>query len=138
MKLHAYVAISLLILLFQNRGLSQDNHLDKPVHDSKETKTLDHDLRKVTSESQQLDIEIDTHKLETDIDTAIENAVRSIDLRFEDMDVHPIEIDLSDLNLNWDHLENDFDYRDINIDRIEFDMEELDIDIDIDLDNWRK
>lgn len=141
MKLHTCIlAIALLVLVFPIRGLSQDNNLqpdlDKPLNDSKDTKTFGDDIRRVTSDSYQLDIDIDNHELETEIETAIDQAIRSINLRFEDMDVHPIEIDLSDLNLNLDHLYRDFDFNDIDIDRIEFDMEDLDIDIDIDDDDF--
>jgi hypothetical protein len=141
MKLRTCIlAIGLLVLIFQNRALSQDNSLqsdpDKPLGDSKDTKSFGDDLRKVTSGSYKLDIDIDNHELEADIDTAIDEAFRSIEFTFEDIDVQPIEIDLSDLVLNLDHLELDFDFRDINIDRIELDMEDLDIDIDIDDDDF--
>ncbi len=141
MKLHTCIlAVLLLVLVFQNRGLSQDNslqsNLDKPLSDSKDTKPFGDNIRRVTSDSYQLDIDINNHELETEIETAIDQAIRSIDLRFEDMDVHPIEIDLSDLNLNLDYLGRDFDFSDIDFDRIEFDMEDLNIDIDIDDDDF--
>ena len=139
MKLHTYVlAISLLVLFFQNRGLSQEKNPqsdpDKPLSRSQETKRTGDGLRKVSLDSYQRDIDIDNDELETEIETAVDNAIRSIELRFEDIYVHPVQIDLSELNLDWERLEGDFDFMHINIDRVEPDMEDFDIDISIDED----
>jgi hypothetical protein len=138
MKLQTYVwMISLLVLVFQNRGLSQEKNsqsdLEKTLIQSRETKSTDDGLRKVSLDSNQLDIDI-SHELETEIEAAVDNAIRSLEFRFGDLNVHPVQIDLSDLNLKWEKLEVDFDFPHINIDHLEPDLEDFDFNISIDED----
>ena len=138
MKLPNYVlAISLFVLLFQNKGLSQGIQQageDKPSNHSEEANTIGDGLRKVASHSYEQDIDIEVHELENDIEAAVENVLKSFELSFKEINIHPVEVDLSDLNINLDRFEVDFDFRDINIDRMEFDMENIDLNIDIDED----
>ena len=135
MKLYTYVlAICLFVLLSPNLGLSQDNQQsgkDKPFNQSEE-KTVGDGLRKVISYSYEPDIDIEIHEMEDDIESAVENALTSFELSFEDIDVHQVDVDLTNMELNLDGLDLDFDFHDINIERMEFDMEDIDINIDED------
>jgi hypothetical protein len=77
---------------------------------------------------------IDNTRLDADIETVLNNALRSIDFEF-DFNFEPPEIDLSDLNLELDALKSEFLYLDIDVDQELSD--DLDINIDIDADDLK-
>lgn len=92
-------------------------------------------LRKInTHRDRNFDIKIDEEALEAKIESAVEEAMRSVEVELGRLEIHiePIEIDLSNLDVNIDPIVINIPDMDINIEPIEIDMEDMDIDIDID------
>ena len=144
MKPHnRFLAICLIVLLAQIPGLSQDNNprsdTVKPVNENSNPETRS-SVRKIASGSfDNIDIDINEEALETDIEIAIDNAMRSVEIVLEGLPVHLdlMKTDFSGLDMEFDPI--DLNLRDMNIDiePVEFDMDDLDINIKLDDDDFR-
>lgn len=144
MKPHnRFLAICLIVLLAQIPGLSQDNNPQsdtaKPVNESSNPE-IRSSARIIASGSfDNIDIDINEEALETDIEIAIDNAMRSVEIVLEGLPVHLdlMKTDFSGLDVEFDPI--DINLRDMNIDiePVEFDMEDLDINIKLDDDDFR-
>lgn len=145
MKPHnRFLAVCLTVLLAQIPGLSQDNS-PQPVTD----KQLDENsnpeirscLRKIVSGSFELDLDIDVDQetLESDIEMAIDNAMRSAEIVLEGLPVHLdlMKTDFSNMNMEFDPIDINLRDVDIDIEPVEFDMDDFDINIDYDGDDFR-
>ena len=96
-------------------------------------------LRKISGPTNPIDVDIDIDEaaLEQSIDLAVEQAMKSVDIVLDNLDIRipPIDIDLSALDVDIDPIEvniPDFDFR---MDPIDLEIDH-DFDIDIDSDDW--
>jgi hypothetical protein len=92
-------------------------------------------LRKITNGSgRDLDIEgqIDEDLLEANIELAVEDALKSVEVVLNRLDIHiePIQIDLADLDININPVVINVPDVDIDIDPVEIDLGEMDVDVD--------
>jgi hypothetical protein len=99
-------------------------------------------LRKIAEGSStrdlDVDVNIDQQALETNIELAIENAMRSVEVVLEQLQINiePIEIDLSHLDIDIEPVVIDIPNIDIDIEPIEADLHDMDMDIDVDHDDF--
>ncbi len=87
-------------------------------------------LKKMTdnaNRNRNIDIHIDEEALGNSIEVSIENAMQSVEIALEKMEINidPIEIHLNDLDIDLEPIE-------INIPDLDIDIEPIDIDIDFD------
>jgi hypothetical protein len=141
MKLHNYLlAVCLTVLGAQIPGLTQDSNSqsvpDKPVADNTEVEIGNDRFRKVASGSfeMDLDLNIDQKILESDIEIAIDNAMRSIEIVLDDLPIRlePLQMDFSDLNIKFDPINFSIPEIDIEIEPVKVDMDEIDMNIEVD------
>lgn len=145
--------VSLIISLASISGFSQEPTPKKdtvqpvkeqtPPDETKDASSRTEGLRKITTRSPHgwdIDINIDEEALDANIELAIENAMESVEVALENLEIHiePIEINLEELDLDFDPIEIEIPNLDIDVDPVEIDLNDIDIDIDIDEDdfNW--
>jgi hypothetical protein len=92
-----------------------------------------------TSRDWDFDIHIDEEALEANIERAVEQAMKDVEIaleKLEKLEIHiePIEINLQKLNLDMKPIEIHIPNLNIDIEPIIIDLDDLDIDIDIDED----
>lgn len=140
MKLHnRFVAVCLTVLVAHIPGLTQQTNSQsepvKPVHEHSKVETGDDGLRKVASGSfeRDLDLNIDQKLLEADIEMAIDNAMRSIEIVLDELPIRlePLEMDFNDLNIKFEGITVSLPEMDIDIEPVRFDMDEIDINIEV-------
>ena len=145
MKPHnRFLALCLIVLLAQIPGLSQDNKPQsdtaKPVNENSNPE-IRSSVRKIASGSfdMDIDIDIDEEALETDIEIAIDNAMRSVEIVLEGLPVHLdlMKTEFSGLDMEFDPIDINLREMDIDIEPVEFDMDDLDINIKLDDDDFR-
>lgn len=101
-------------------------------------------LRKIETRSSRdwdFDIHLDEVELEANIERAIGNAMRDVEVALErlerlEINIEPIEINVRELDLELDRIEVNIPDLDIDIDIEEIEVPDFDIDIDIDEDDW--
>jgi len=145
MKSHnRFLAICLIVLIAQIPGLSQDNNPQsdtaKPFNENS-NKEIRSSVRKIASGSfeMDLDIDIDEEALGADIEIAIDNAMRSVEIVLEGLPVHLdlMKTDFSGLDIEFDPIDINLRDMDIEIEPVEFDMDDLDMNIKRDDDDFR-
>jgi hypothetical protein len=144
MKPHnRFLAICLIVLLAQIPGLSQDNNLQsgtaKPVNENSKPE-IRSSTRKIAPGSfeMDLDIDIDENALETDIEIAIDNAMRSVEIVLEGLPVHlDLKTDFNGLDMEFDPIDINLGDLDIDIEPVEFDLEDMGLNIKRDDDDFR-
>lgn len=102
------------------------------------TATREEGLRKVSTNPYRysnFDVHIDEEVIERNIEVALQNALRHVEVALDrlEINIEPIEIDLSSLNNSIDPIDIHIPDLDIDIDIDEMDMDEDDFDIDIDI-----
>jgi hypothetical protein len=146
MKLHnRFLAICLTVLVAQTPGLTQHSNSqsvsDKPIAENTEEETGNDGFRKVASGSfeMDLDLNIDQKILEADIEMAIDNAMRSIEIVLDDLPIRlePLEMDFSDLDIKFDAIDISLHDMDIEIEPVRVDLDEIDINIKVDEDDFQ-
>lgn len=130
-----FLALCLTVLFAPHSVLSQDADLPdpaKPVIEKPESEIRGNCLRKIASGSYEidLDISIDDERIGADIEAAVDNAIRSTELVLEGL--QPIDMDFSDLNIDFDPGIIDLHGLDIDIEPVGFDMDAWDININED------
>jgi hypothetical protein len=99
-------------------------------------------LRKITTRTSRdwdFDIHIDEAALEANIERAVEQAMKDVEIaleKLEKLEIHiePIEINLQKLNLDMKPIDIHIPHLNIDIAPILIDLDDLDLDIDIDED----
>ena len=142
--LNRILFLYLIVSLASVPGFSQEDSQKKTAQSAKEQPKTDKTngelsgttgLRKINSHrDRNFDIKIDEEALEAKIESAVEEAMRSVEVELSRLEIHiePIEIDLSNLDIDIDPIVINIPDLDIDIEPIEIDMEDMDIDIDID------
>jgi len=139
----------LIIFVISIPGFSQENpkksiapradQQSKTDETNEETSKAE-GLRKIKTRSQLRDMDVNIHidqkMLEASIESAIENAMRSVDVALErlEINIEPIEIDLRSLDMDAHPIE--INIPDLNI-NIEIEPVEVDLDIDNEMDQDR-
>lgn len=121
---------TLIIFLAPMFGLSQEST------NQNEESSKSSPLRKIASGSGEVDLNVHINEimLEENIEMSIENAMKTVDVVLENLDlqIDPIAIDLADLNIEIEPVEINIPSIDIEIEPVEVDLDDLDIDVDID------
>lgn len=144
MNLHnRFLAVCLIVLVAQIPGLTQHSNSQsvpvKPVEENSKGEIGNDGLRKVASGTFETDVDlnIDQKILEADIEMAIDNAMRSIEIVLDYLPIRlkPLEMDFSDLNMKFDAINVSLPNMDIEIEPVGVDLDEMDINIQIDEDD---
>ncbi|HEX5171880.1 MAG TPA: hypothetical protein VFW11_22025 [Cyclobacteriaceae bacterium] len=97
-------------------------------------------LRKIASGSHRMDLEIniDDKAIEESVESAVGEAMASVETALEQMEIHiePIEINLGDMDMNLDPVVINIPALDIDIEPVDIDLDDIDIDIDVDEDHF--
>jgi hypothetical protein len=104
----------------------------------KEESSKSEGLRKIVNNSQRnytFDIRINHEELEANIEAAVENAIRSVEVALENlerMEIHidPIEINMENLDVSLDPIVINIPDFNIDIEPIEIDLDDVDNDFD--------
>jgi hypothetical protein len=136
----------LIIALAVVPGFSQDANTKKaetktPVVTKEEPRS--DGLRKITTRTSRdwdFDIHIDEEALEANIERAVEQAMKDLEIsleKLEKLEIHlePIEINLQKLNLDMKPIDIHIPHLNIDIAPIMIDLDDMDIDIDEDFDH---
>lgn len=129
------IFITLVLSMLSVSAFSQESSPKKSKSEDVSSEGAGEGFRKVEDRSQRnwdIDVNIDNKALESNIERIVENAMRSVEVRMERLDIHlePIEINLGDLDLEMDPIV-------INIPEINIDVEPFELDLDIDEDDSR-
>src|SRR5258706_14775957 len=142
-----------IIFVISMPGFSQENpkkniapRLEQQSKtDETNDKSKTEGLRKIKTRSQMRDLDIDIHidqkAIEASIESPIENAMRSVDVALErlEINIEPIEIDLSRMDMEAHPIEINIPDLNIEIEPIEVDLDlNIDIDNDIDQDHFER
>jgi hypothetical protein len=121
--------LAVTIFLTPMFGFSQESKNENNEESSKSG------LRRVASGSGEVDVNVHINEviLEENIEMSIENAMQSVEvIENPDMQIDPIDIDFTDLNIEIEPIEINIPSIDIEIEPAEVDFDDLDIDVDID------
>lgn len=138
--LFVFLILSMIIVPgFSQEANTKNAETKTPPVVTKEEPRAD-GLRKITTRTSRdwdFDIHIDEEDLEANIELAVEQAMKEMEVtleKLEKLEIHlePIEINLQKLNLDMKPI--DIHLPHLNIDPILIDLDNLDIDIDIDED----
>jgi hypothetical protein len=132
-----FVSLATMPVIAQNSNPTQKTEKKTVKEESRE----DGLVKLNTNRNLNFKINIDEKALETDIELAVQNAMRSVETALEALEIHiePIEINLKDLNFNLDRIDINIPRFDIDIEPIGIDVDDMDEDFDMDIDmndNW--
>ena len=130
-----FVSLATMPVIAQNSNPTQKTEKKTVKEESRE----DGLVKLNTNRNLNFKINIDEKALETYIELAVQNAMRSVETALEALEIHiePIEINLKDLNLNLDRI--DINIPRFDIEPIGIDLDDMDEDFDMDIDmndNW--
>ncbi len=131
--LHRTLFVVLILALASTTAFSQDSTRQKADKKDQPEETKEGGLRKIGGrQHRNFDINIDEKALKANIEGAIENAMRSVDMALDKLEINiePIEIDLRSLNKDIEPILINIPNINIDIEPIEVDLRHLDIDMD--------
>jgi hypothetical protein len=139
--LFGFIVFSLAIPAYSQDANTKKTQTKTPVITTEEPRA--DGLKRITTRPARdwdFDIHIDEEALEANIERAVEQAMKEVDIaleKLEKLEIHiePIEINLNKLNLDMKPINIHIPHLNIDIEPIMIDLDDMDIDIDEDFDH---